>query len=52
MLRMFYESVVVPPVCSYMLGSRLKVADHNRLNKLIWKASDVVDEEMDSVSFT
>lgn len=30
-------------------GSRLKAADSNRLNKLIWKAGDVVGVKLDSL---
>lgn len=50
MLRMFYETevsgaILFAVVCS---GSRLRVADANRLNRLIYKASDVVGVRLDS----
>ena len=43
-LRMFEESVVVSAILYAVAcwGSRLRVVDANRLNKLIRKASDVV----------
>ncbi len=47
---MFYESVVASAILFAVVcwGSGLKVADANRLNKLIRKASDVVGVELDS----
>ena len=52
MLRMFYESVVASAILFAVVcwGSRLRVADANRLNKLIRKASDVVGVELDSLA--
>ena len=52
MLRMFYESVVASAILFAVVcwGSRLRVADANRLNKLIRKASDVVRVELDSLT--
>ena len=52
MLRMFYESVVASAILYAIVcwGSRLKVADTNRLNKLIRKASDVVGVQLDSLT--
>ena len=49
MLRMFYESVVASAILFAVVcwGSRLRVADANRLNKLIRK--DVVRVELDTV---
>ena len=49
-LRIFDESVVVSPIlCAVVCwDSRLRVADTNRLNKLVWKAIDVVGMECDS----
>ncbi|XP_035515361.1 transmembrane protein 109 [Morone saxatilis] len=51
MLRMFYESVVASAILFAVVywGSRLRVADANRLNKLIRKASDAVGVELDSL---
>ena len=47
-----YESVVASAVLFAVVcwGSRLRVADANRLNKLIRKVSDVVGEELDSLT--
>ncbi|XP_062913008.1 uncharacterized protein LOC134350989 isoform X1 [Mobula hypostoma] len=52
MLRMFYESVVPSAIMFAVVcwGSRLRVADTNRINKLIRKASDVVGMELDSLT--
>ncbi|XP_062868152.1 phospholipid-transporting ATPase IC [Trichomycterus rosablanca] len=52
MLKIFYESVVASAILYAVAcwGSRLKVADANRLNKLIRKASDVVGVELDSLT--
>ena len=51
MLRIFYESVVASAILFAVAywGSRLRVADANRLTKLICKASDVVGVELDSL---
>ncbi|KAI4899256.1 hypothetical protein NFI96_012205 [Prochilodus magdalenae] len=51
MLRIFYESVVASAILYAVAcwGSRLRVADAHRLNKLIRKASDVVGVELDSL---
>lgn len=51
MLRMFYESVVSSAILFALVcwGSRLKVADSNRLNKLIRKAGDVIGVKLDSL---
>ncbi|XP_059829971.1 uncharacterized protein LOC132396450 isoform X1 [Hypanus sabinus] len=51
MLRMFYQSVLASAIMLAVVcwGSRLRVADTNRINKLIRKASDVVGEELDSL---
>ena len=51
MLRMFYESVVASALLYAVAcwGSRLRVADTNRLNKLIQTASDAVGVELDSL---
>ncbi|KAI4902472.1 hypothetical protein NFI96_003096 [Prochilodus magdalenae] len=51
MLRIFYESVVASAILYAVAcwGSRLRVADANRLIKLIRKASDVVGVELDSL---
>uniref|UniRef100_A0AAX7SJH0 Reverse transcriptase domain-containing protein n=1 Tax=Astatotilapia calliptera TaxID=8154 RepID=A0AAX7SJH0_ASTCA len=51
MLRIFYESVVASAILYAVAcwGSRLRVADANRLNKLIRKASNVVGMELDSL---
>ncbi|KAI4880740.1 hypothetical protein NFI96_009419 [Prochilodus magdalenae] len=51
MLRIFYESVVASAILYAVAcwGSRLRVADANRLNKLIRKARDVVGVELDSL---
>ena len=45
---MFYESVVASEIFSAVTywGSGLKVADNNRLNKLIRRAGDVMGEEL------
>ena len=47
MLRMFYESVVASAILYAVVcwGSRLRVADANRLNRLIRRAGDVVGGE-------
>ena len=52
MLRMFYESVVASAIlfAAVCWGSRLRVADANRLNKLIRRARDVVGVELDSLT--
>ena len=55
MLTMFYESVesVVASAILFAVvywGSRLRVADGNRLNKLIRKASDVVGLKLDTLT--
>ena len=52
MLRMFYESVVASAIFFAVTcwGSGLKVADNNRLNKLIRRAGDVVGEELDTLT--
>ncbi|KAL6487605.1 hypothetical protein MHYP_G00042310 [Metynnis hypsauchen] len=52
MLRIFYESVVASAILYAVAcgGSRLRVADANRLNKLIRKAGDVVGVELDSLT--
>ena len=49
---MFYESVVASAILFAVVcwGSRLRVANANRLNKLIRKASDVVGVERDTDS--
>nr|XP_023652428.1 uncharacterized protein LOC111835896 isoform X1 [Paramormyrops kingsleyae]XP_023652429.1 uncharacterized protein LOC111835896 isoform X1 [Paramormyrops kingsleyae] len=47
MLRIFYESVVASAIACW--GSTLRVADANRLNKLIRKASNVVGMELDPI---
>ncbi|KAL7869777.1 hypothetical protein AOLI_G00137650 [Acnodon oligacanthus] len=49
MLRIFYESVVASDILYAVAcwGSRLRVADANRLNKLIHKDGDVVSVELD-----
>lgn len=51
MLRMFYESVVSSAILFALVcwGSRLKVADSNRLNKVIRKAGDVIGVKLDSL---
>ena len=51
MLRMFYESVVASVIFFTVTcwGSGLKVADNNRLRKLIEWAGDVVGEELDTL---
>lgn len=46
MLRIFYESVMVSAI---LYTSKLRVADANRFDKLICKASNVVDTELDSL---
>lgn len=50
MLRMFYESVLASVILFAVvcLGSKLRVADTNRLHKLIGKASEDVRLELDS----
>lgn len=50
-LRMFYESVVSSAILFALVcwGSRLKVADSNRLNKVIRKAGDVIGVKLDSL---
>ena len=45
MLQMLYHSVV-SVVC---WGSRLKAADANRLNKLVWKAGSFLGVELESL---
>ena len=52
MLRMFFESVVASTILLAVVcwGSRLRVADANRLNKLIRKASVVVGADLDSLT--
>ena len=52
MLRMIYKSVVASTILFAVVcwGSRLKVADANRLNKLIRKASDVVGGKVDTLT--
>ncbi|KAK0142278.1 RNA-directed DNA polymerase from mobile element jockey [Merluccius polli] len=52
MLRMFYESTVASAILFAVMcwGSRLRVADANRLNKLIRKASDVLGVELDTLT--
>ena len=52
MLRMFYESVVASAILFAVVcwGSRLRVADANRLIKLIRKTSDVVGVELDTLT--
>ncbi len=52
MLRMFYESVVASAIFYAVVcwGSRLRVADANRLNRLIRKASDVVGVKLDPLT--
>ena len=52
MLKIFYESVVASAILYAVAcwGSRLRVADANRLNKLIRKASDIVGMECDSLT--
>ena len=52
MLRMFYQSVVASAIFFFAVtcwGSGMKVADTNRLNKLIRRAGDVVGEELDTL---
>jgi len=48
---MYMSSVLVNAVLYVVAcwGSSLRVADANRLNRLIWKASDVVGLEFDSL---
>ena len=52
MLRMFYQSVVASAIFFAVTcwGSGMKVADTNRLNKLIRRAGDVVGEELDTLT--
>ena len=52
MLRMFYESVVASAIFFTVTcwGSGLKVADNNRLHKLIRRAGNVVGEELDTLT--
>lgn len=49
MLRMFYESVVADAILYAVVGwdSSLRVAETNRLSKLIQKASSVLAVELD-----
>ena len=49
---MFYESVVASMIFFAVTcwGSGLKVADNNRLNKLIRNAGDVLGEELDTLT--
>ena len=48
---MFYESVVASMILfAITWGSGLKVADNNRLSKLIRRAGDVVGEELDTLT--
>lgn len=51
MLRVFYESVVTSAVLYAVVcwGSIQRVADNNRFNKLIHKASNIVGVELDSL---
>ena len=51
MLKIFYKSVVASAILYAVAcwGSRLRVADANRLDKLIRKASNVVGMELDSL---
>ena len=52
MLRIFYEFVVASAILHAVAcwGSRLRVVDTNRLNKLIGKANDVVGMKGDSLT--
>jgi len=52
MLRLFYESVVASAIFFVVTcwGSGLRVADTNRLNKLIRRAGEIVGEELDSLT--
>lgn len=52
MLRMFYESVMAGAIlCAVVCwDSGLRVADANRLNKLICEASKVVGVELESLT--
>ena len=52
MLRLFYESVVASVIFFAVTcgGSGLRVADTNRLNKLIRRAGELVGEELDSLT--
>ena len=52
MPRMFHESVVASAILCAVVrwGSRLRVADTNRLNRLICRASDVVGVKLDSLT--
>ena len=52
MLRMFYESVVASAIFFAVTcwGSGMRVADTNRLNRLIKRAGDVVGEELDTLT--
>ena len=49
---MFYESVVASAIFFAVTcrGSGLKVADNNRLHKLIRRAGDVMGEELDNLT--
>ena len=49
---MFYESFVASTIFFAVTcwGSGLKVADNNRLSKLIRRAGDVVGEELDTLT--
>ena len=49
---MFYKSVVASAIMFAVVcwGSRLRVADANRLIKLIRKTSDVVGVELDTLT--
>ena len=48
---MFYKSVVASAIFFAVTcwGSGLKVAENNRLNKLIRRAGDVMGEELDTL---
>ena len=52
LLKVFYESVVASTILFAVTcwGSGLSVADNNRLSKLIRRASDVVGEELDTLT--
>lgn len=51
MLRIFYESVVASAILYAVVcwGSKLRVVDNNRLNKLIRKVSNTAGEELVSL---
>ena len=52
MLRMFYESVVASAIFFAVTcwGSGMRIADTNRLERLIRRAGDVVGEELDTLT--